>query len=304
MNEKKFSILITTKNRKTDLEYTLNNLNYLIERNDVECIICDDGSTDGTFEFVKRNYPNIQLINNKISKGLIYSRNRLLNLTTANYAISLDDDAHFISQNPLESIESFFQENSTSGLLAFRIFWSKNKPSTIFTNENNVQVKGFVGCGHVWNMKAWKSIPNYPDWFVFYGEENFAALQLFKKGWEIHYVPEILVHHRVNIKERKKDKDYRLRLRRSLRAGWYLYFLFYPWKLIPKKMAYTLWIQLKLKVFKGDMKAFVAIIQAVFDVLFNFKRLMKNSNRLTDKEFECFLKIPEAKLYWTPKKNK
>jgi len=298
-----FSILITTKNRKPDLEYTLNNLNYLIEREDVECIICDDGSTDNTSDFIKYNYPNIQLIENKISKGLIYSRNKLLSLTTAKYAISLDDDAHFMTENPLELIESYFKKNRQCGVLACRIYWGKHQPKEIKTAEQPNRVKGFVGCGHVWNMKAWNRIPKYPAWFIFYGEEDFAAFQLFKHGWEVHYVPKILVQHRVDIKSRKKEKDYRLRLRRSLRSGWYLYFLFYPWKLIPKKFVYTLWMQLKLKVFKGDFKALIAIIQALFDVLFNFPKLIKNSNRLTMKEFNEYAKLPDTKLYWNPEEN-
>jgi hypothetical protein len=37
-------------------------------------------------------------------------------------------------------------------------------------------VKSFVGCGHAWRMKAWHEIPNYPEWFEFYGEENYASL--------------------------------------------------------------------------------------------------------------------------------
>jgi len=300
MAEKTFSILITTKNRLKDLKFTLKKINHLVERDDVECIICDDGSTDDTYEFIKENCPKVQLIHNKKSRGLIYSRNRLLNLTTAKYPISLDDDAHFISKTPLENIENYFKENTSCGVIACRIFWGKNKPTTINSNDKPKIVKGFVGCGHVWNMKAWNSTPSYPDWFIFYGEEDFAAFQLFKKGWEVHYVPEILVHHRVDIKARKKEKDYRLRLRRSLRSGWYLYFLFYPWQLIPKKFIYTLWIQLKLKVFKGDFKAFIAILQALGDVLINLPRLFRNSNRLTNKEFLEFSKLPDAKLYWTP----
>jgi GT2 family glycosyltransferase len=138
---------------------------------------------------------------------------------------------------------------------------------------------------------------------VFYGEEEFASFQLFKEGWEIHYLPEVLVHHRVDVKSRKKEKDYRLRLRRSLRAGWYLYFLFYPLKVIPKKFIYTLWIQFKLKVFKGDLKAFIAILQALGDVIFNIPRLMKNANRLTNNEFKEYCKLADTKLYWKPEKK-
>ncbi len=297
---KTFSILITTKNRLKDLKYTLQKIKYLIGREDVECIICDDGSTDKTSNFIKQNYPTIHLINNKKSKGLIYSRNRLLNLTTAKYAISLDDDAHFITKNPLEAIEKQFVKNSNIGVIACRIFWSKRQPISTLSTTKTERVKGFVGCGHVWNMTAWKSIPDYPAWFIFYGEEDFAAFQLFKKGWGVHYVPEILVHHRVDIKSRKKDKDYRVRLRRSLRSGWYLYFLFYPWKQIPRRFLYSLWMQLKLKVFKGDFKAFLAIVQALFDVFINFPRLLKNSNRLTEEEFKVYSQLPETKLYWMP----
>lgn len=298
-----FSILITTKNRLEELKITLQKINHLIERDDVECIICNDGSKDETSKCIRENYPQIYIIENAISKGLIASRNELLALTKAKYAISLDDDAHFLSDNPLEIIENHFKNNQNCGVIAFRIFWGNKEPFTLISNENRLIVKGFVGCGHVWNMKAWREIPDYPDWFVFYSEEDFAAFQLFKKGWEVHYVPEIIVHHRVDLKSRKKYNDYRLRLRRSLRSGWYLYILFYPWKVIPKKFIYTLWMQIKLKVFKGDLKALLAIIQALLDVIWNLPRLLKNANRLTRTKFKQFQKLPETKLYWKPKKN-
>lgn len=299
-NKPSFSILITTKNRRNELGFTLNKINYLLERNDVDCIICDDGSTDGTFEFVRNEYPNIQLIQNEKSKGLIYSRNRLLNLVTTEFAISLDDDAHFVTENPLELIKNYFYKTPNCGLVALRIFWGLQEPNSIASNENPQQVKGFVGCAHAWRMEAWRTIPNYPEWFIFYGEEDFAAFQLFKKGWEIHYLPEVLVNHRVDIKSRKKDSDYQLRLRRSLRSGWYLYFLFYPWQLVPKKSVYTLWIQLKTKVFKGDWKAGLGILQAIGDLIINIPRLIKQSNRLSIIEFKEFSKLAETKLYWKP----
>jgi GT2 family glycosyltransferase len=226
----------------------------------------------------------------------------MLNETPADYAISLDDDAHFITENPLEFIQKHFEENAKCGLLALRIFWGLQEPVSVLTNENPKRVQGFVGCAHVWRMKTWRDIPGYPEWFVFYGEENFASYQLFKKNWEVHYLPEVLVNHRVDVKSRRNNADYTIRLRRSLRSGWYLFFLFFPLKTIPGKMGYTLWIQFKHKVFKGDFKALQAVVMAVLDLVWNIPRILKNSNRLTAEEYEAYNELPEAKIYWQPEK--
>lgn len=297
-----FTILITTKNRKVDLAFTLLKIKDLLGRNNVQCCICDDGSSDGTANFIRDNYPKIQLIQNIESKGLIYSRNRLLNLVSTDYAISLDDDAHFVTENPLEFIRNHFEMKSSCGVIAFRIFWGLKEPKTLASTEETERVQGFVGCGHVWRMNAWRNIPNYPAWFVFYGEEDFAGYQLLKKNWEIHYLPKVLVHHRVDVKARRNNADYTIRLRRSLRSGWYLFFLFYPLKTIPRKIAYSIWIQLKLKVFKGDLKALQAVFLALFDVVWNTPKILKNCNRLTVKEYDAYRDLPETKLYWRQEK--
>lgn len=293
-----FSILITTKNRKSDLDFTLIKIHHLLVQKEVECIVFDDGSVDGTSRFIKEKYPNIVLLSNQDSKGYLYCRNQMLKQTKAKYAISLDDDAHFITENPLPIIEDFFAKNAKAGLLGFRLYWSKDPPESSDTTEVTTCMKSFVGCGHVWRMSAWRDIPDYPEWFVFYGEEDFASYQLFKNNWEIHYIPDVLVNHRVNLKSRKEQDDYGIRLRRSLRSGWYLYFLFYPINQIPKRFCYTLWVQIKNKVLKGDKKAIIAILQALGDVIIHFPKLMKQSNRLSDTEIAAYNVLQETKIYW------
>lgn len=296
----KFSILITTKNRLEDLKLTLQKIAHLLKREDVECVIYDDASTDGTYNYINENHPNIKLKRNSTSLGLIANRNWMLNNTTAQYAISLDDDSNFLTDNSLEIIENHFETHENCGVIACRIYWGIEEPKSIHSSDLIKRVSNFVGCGHVWNLKAWKSIPNYPEWYIFYGEEDFASLQLLKKGFEIHYVPEILVHHRVNVSARKKDKDYQIRRRRSLRSAWYNYFVFFPISVIPRKIAYSIWQQIKNYTFKGDIKATFAVFQALFDVVFNIPNFIKNSNRLTAQEYKEFTNLPPAKIYWKP----
>lgn len=299
-NQLSFSILITTKNRLYDLVYTLEKIKHLLERNDVECILCDDGSIDGTAHFVQKQYPDITFIQNSKSRGLIYSRNRMMTMVKSEFVVSIDDDLHFITSNPLELIRDFFISTPAAAVATFRIFWSKLEPLNTNTNEKSMLVQSYAGGAHAFRMKAWRDIPNYPEWFVFYGEEDFASYQLFKKNWEIHYLPEVLVNHRVDVKSRKNHSDYTIRLRRSLRSGWYLFFLFYPLQKIPKKMMYSIWMQFKLKVFKGDLKALKAIVLALFDLVWNTPRILKNRNRLTKKQYEMYSQLSETKIYWQP----
>jgi glycosyltransferase involved in cell wall biosynthesis len=299
----RFSILITTHNRIKELQFTLEQLRPLLNRNDVECIVCDDGSSDGTDEYLRTFSPNIQLIRNPKSIGLIGSRNKLMALAKGQYAISLDDDAHFLSENPLEEIEKMFKNTPDCGVLAFRIYWGIEPPKSAEHEDSITQVKGFVGCGHAWNMDAWRSIPDYPEWFIFYGEEDFAAYQLFLQNWKIIYAPQLFVHHRVDVRARKQQKDYRFRLRRSLRSGWYLMILFFPLRSIPKIFLYSLFMQIKKRVLVLDTKGSLALIQALGDLVINLPRLFKESRRFNRVTFDSLQKLPSSKIYWTPAKS-
>ncbi|MFK6999895.1 glycosyltransferase family 2 protein [Flavobacterium oreochromis] len=301
----KFSILITTKNRLVDLKVTLENLSLLINNEEVECLVYDDASTDGTFDFIKRNYPKIILLRNNKTLGLIHNRNILLEKCNGEYAISIDDDLHFLTpENPLEVIETFFKKNKQAGVLSFRVYWDKKEPDTYQTYQKPVRIKNFLGGANVWRMSVWRQIPNYPEWFIFYGEEDFASYQLFKIKKEIWYCPEILTLHRVDLLERKQQKDYIIRTRRSIRSGWFLMGLFYPIRLIPKRFLYTLYIQLKNKVFKRDFRAALGILLALFDVLIHIPKIIKNKNRLTIKEFKAYNELNSTEIYWYPENDK
>ena len=65
-------------------------------------------------------------------------------------------------------------------------------------------------------------------------------------------------------------------------------------------MAYTIWIQLKTKVFQGDFKAGQALLLALFDLVLAMPKIIRYSNRLTAKEYSDYVGLPDAKLYWKP----
>jgi len=296
----KFAILITTKNRKDELLFTLNSITKN-KTNDVEIVVFDDGSFDGTSAMVEEKFPNIILKRNEISKGLIACRNSMLNATKSEFAISLDDDSHFVSENYLLEIADFFNKNKDCGVIGFRVFWGKQLPNNIVSDEIPYSVKSFVGCGHAWRMKAWNEIPNYPEWFVFYGEEDFASYHLFKNKWKIIYNPVLFVQHRVDLKARRNEADILKRTRMSFRSGLYLFFLFLPINVAAYSFLSSIWVYVKNKIFKGNKIATIAFFQVIFDLLINTPRLIRFRDTLTKEEYSIFKQLPDSQIFWKPK---
>jgi glycosyltransferase involved in cell wall biosynthesis len=299
----RFSILITTKDRIEDLKLTLLKIDYLLKRLDVELLIIDDGSNDGTFDFLKTYYPNCILLRNPLPKGLIHNRNVLNQMAKGEMLISLDDDLHFLTQNPLEIIEKYFDDNQKCAVISFRIFWSKQETVNHYTAEKAAIVNSFAGGAHCFRKSMWEAIPNYPEWYQFYGEETFASLQLFKKQFEIHYVPEVLVQHRVELKRRALDaSQYALRLKRHLRADWFNYFLLYPINAAFKSLIYSVVMKCKTILRSKNHRLILPLLLAMLDLFIFLPKLIKNRQALTPLEYKNYQKLNPAKIYWQPEK--
>ena len=300
----RITLVIPTRNRLGELKITLQSLSGTLSNERVLCIICDDGSQDGTFNYITRHYPRIKLIRNHSPQGIHHVRNQLLSLVETEFVLSIDDDANFITTLDFKSILAYMDENPNVALLYFRTFWDANPPEILEYDNTIIRTQSFVAVSFLLKMSAWSEIPEFPTWFKFYGEEDFASYHFFKADFEIHYFPSVLVHHRVNVTKRRTDADYYLRLRRSLRSGWYLYLLFCPWSMIPRKLAYTYCMQIKLKVIggggKGNLKSLLSINRALIDVFINLPRLVKQSNRFSIEEQKEYTSLNKPVIYWTP----
>ena len=215
---------------------------------------------------------------------------------------SVEDFQKVISaQQAKIHLADFFNKNKDCGVIGFRVFWGKQLPNNIVSDEIPYSVKSFVGCGHAWRMKAWNEIPNYPEWFVFYGEEDFASYHLFKNKWKIIYNPVLFVQHRVDLKARRNEADILKRTRMSFRSGLYLFFLFLPINVAAYSFLSSIWVYVKNKIFKGNKIATIAFFQVIFDLLINTPRLIRFRDTLTKEEYSIFKQLPDSQIFWKPK---
>jgi len=87
------TILITTKNRKSDLAAAISSA--LSQPCVIEVFVFDDGSTDGTSAMVKAEFPTVKLSRSEASLGIVSARNLAIGLASGDVVITIDDDCMF-----------------------------------------------------------------------------------------------------------------------------------------------------------------------------------------------------------------
>src|SRR5581483_7389816 len=97
MPELTATVVISTKNRLEDLRRALRSC--LSQSAGPAILVIDDGSSDGTSEAVRQEFPSVRLVREEVSKGYIVERNRGAALATTDVIVSIDDDAEFVSPN-------------------------------------------------------------------------------------------------------------------------------------------------------------------------------------------------------------
>lgn len=95
----KLSVLIPVWNQD---ELVIRALNSVPRREDLEVVICDDGSTDNTLKNVKsyaKSHENlrIRVLWNRENKGLGYTKNKLYDNAKGEYVYELDSDDYLIT---------------------------------------------------------------------------------------------------------------------------------------------------------------------------------------------------------------
>ncbi|MEI6831874.1 MAG: glycosyltransferase family 2 protein [Candidatus Omnitrophota bacterium] len=86
-----FSVIILTLNSLKFIKPCLDSiLNQKLDT--VELIVVDNGSKDGTAIFIKENYPQVRLIENKLNLGAAKARNQGIEIARGEWILSLDCD--------------------------------------------------------------------------------------------------------------------------------------------------------------------------------------------------------------------
>lgn len=197
MSPKTVAIVITTKNRKDELCKAITSS--LAQSVPVEVIVIDDGSTDGTCERVRAEFPpaRVKLDRCERSLGLIAQRNRGADLTQADVIISIDDDCIFPSVDTVKQTLKEF-DDPRIGVVAMPMI-NVLQDSTV---RNRAPETGriyicaaFNGGAHAMRRELFMRLGRYRQYLWRQGEESDFSIRLLDAGYVVRMGRADPIHH-------------------------------------------------------------------------------------------------------------
>ena len=209
-----FTIVVLTFNRKNILIELLNELSE-IRRRDVNVIVVDNHSSDGTAEAVRRKFPKFKVISLKKNLGAV-GRNRGMEIAEGEYVITLDDDILGLDGPALKCIQNLFENNFSIGAICFKVIdyysgqicnWCHPKRVENWGDipfETNEISEGAV----VFRNETLKKTSCYTEQLVISHEGADLAARIIDAGYEIHYTPLVRVKHKYASQARDRWRRY------------------------------------------------------------------------------------------------
>lgn len=212
------SIIVLNYNAKEYLDKCLKSLqdiNYPKDR--YQIVLVDNASTDGSVEFVKKNFPEIRLIANKQNFGFMKGNNIALKAIESEYYVLLNPDT-FVDKDWLINLVEVAKSDGSIGLCSSKILAMDDKSKINYAggmvnflgfswprgfdekDDGRFGALGEIGFASGASMLIKKDVLDRiglldEDFFMYYEDVDYSwRARLF--GYKVVYVPKSLVYHK------------------------------------------------------------------------------------------------------------
>ncbi len=193
-----------------------------------EIIVVDNNSQDKTVEFIKKNYPQIRLIENGQNRGFPYACNQGIEATRGKYILTLNSDVTLEEDFLYEIKRAMDEADPEVGLISPKILWAKDKKLIDSTGlmlsrarrffdrgrgevdksqyDREREIFGPCAAAALYKREMLKSVEVFneyfdPDFFLLL-EDFDLAWKAKNLGWKALFVPEARCYHMRNISGR------------------------------------------------------------------------------------------------------
>lgn len=224
MRYPKVSIIIVNWNGRRYLNECLTSVFHQTYPN-YDVILVDNGSTDGSVEFVRKNCPKVKTI--KLDRNYGFARGNNVGIEEAlkdknvKSIVSLNNDTK-VDKNWLSELVKVAESNEKIGMCVPKILKMDNpaiidstggilklglKLGFIVTNrgcgevdkgqyDEKLDIMGIGGASGLYKREMLEEIGLFDESFFTYCEETELSWRANKKGWKARYVPASVVYHK------------------------------------------------------------------------------------------------------------
>jgi GT2 family glycosyltransferase len=211
------SIVIPNLNGRKHLSGCLSSI-YSQDFKDFEVIVIDNGSTDGSVEYIKDNFPQTIIIGNDDNLGFAMANNQGIEIAKGKYIATLNNDTvadkdwlkHIVavaesSATPVGmwapkilSLKQSEQIDSVGGLLIYCDGIAKGrgrleKDTGQYNNERDILFPS--ACCALYRKKMLDEVGYFDEDFFAYCEDTDLGLRARLSGWRALSVPEAIIYH-------------------------------------------------------------------------------------------------------------
>ena len=201
----------------------LNSIYKTVKDIDFEIYVVDNNSTDGSQEAVKKEFPDVMLIENEINTGFAYANNQALRIMQGRFAVLLNSDA-VLKEQAIKKLLTFMIATSSAGIAGvqllnedsslqnsidnfpsteteifnksiLRLFFPDKYPSKNRIYEKPIEVDSVIGACMMIRKEAIDEVGVFDEDYFIFLEETDWCFRMYKKGWKVFHVPDAEVFH-------------------------------------------------------------------------------------------------------------
>jgi GT2 family glycosyltransferase len=255
----RLSVVIATRNRLDSLRPTLAHLASLPDPPHV--VVVDDASEAPIAERVRREFPEVELIARTRWEGPV-ARNHGVRRARTPYVALTDDDCRWEPGALERAVDVLDRHPRVAAIAACIVVGDDQRPDPICDEMARSPVPGdssipgvpilsFMGGATVLRRRAFCRVGGFERRLIAGGEEELLAGDLAADGWELRYVPEVLIHHHPPGGDKRFDRVLGIR-----NALWF------AWRRRPARSALR-WTLYMLRAMPLNRTSLSAVVQAL-----------------------------------------
>jgi GT2 family glycosyltransferase len=227
------SIIIVNWNTKDLLIQCLKSLKQTLQRLKMEVFVVDNGSTDGSKDAVRAEFPEVIFIENRLNLGFAKANNQAMRLSKGKYILLLNPDTQ-VKEGAIDTLKAFMDIHPEAGVVGAQLLNSDGSKQNSIANfpslatellnksllrwlfpgrfpgkertySEPIKVDSVIGACMMVRREAIEQVGLFDEDYFLFLEETDWCYRFGRAGWKIYHHPQAEIYH-FQGKSAEKDK--------------------------------------------------------------------------------------------------